>query len=62
VTVEFSGTLSPSPSFADELYAKLDPSLIEHGRVIFENVSPSLAAIARSAGVRVSSPVQPVGG
>lgn len=47
VTVDFSGVITASPSFADELFAKLDPALIENGDVIFEHVPPSVASIAR---------------
>lgn len=47
VTVDFSGVITASPSFADELFAKLDPGLIEGGEVVFEHVPPSVASIAR---------------
>jgi hypothetical protein len=47
VTVDFTGVLAASPSFADELFAKLDPALIDAGSVSFEHVPASLAAIAR---------------
>jgi hypothetical protein len=49
VIVDFAGVLTASPSFADEFFAKLDPALLEDGRVVFEHVSASLAAIARYA-------------
>jgi STAS-like domain of unknown function (DUF4325) len=47
VTVDFEGVLSASPSFADELFAKLNRELVDDGRVVFENVPASLVAIAR---------------
>lgn len=47
VTVDFGGVLTASPSFADELFAKLDSALVEDGQVVFENVPASVSAIAR---------------
>lgn len=47
VTVDFAGLLTVSPSFADELFAKLDPDLIESGEVVFEHVPAGVASIAR---------------
>jgi hypothetical protein len=45
--VDFEGVLTASPSFADELFAKMAPSLLDEGRVVFENMPPSISAIAR---------------
>ncbi len=47
VIVDFGGVVAASPSFADELFAKLDPSLTETGRVKFENLSPRLEPIVQ---------------
>ena len=45
--VDFTGVITASPSFADELFAKLDSALVADGRVTFANVPASVAAIAR---------------
>lgn len=47
VVIDFSGVVAASPSFADELFAKLDPSLTETGRVAFQHLSPRLEPIVR---------------
>lgn len=47
VTIDFAGVLAVSPSFADELFGKMDSGLLDDGSVVFVNVSGSLAAIAR---------------
>jgi hypothetical protein len=46
VVVDFARVLTLSPSFADELFAKLSPELVESGRVEFQNLSPATRAIA----------------
>jgi anti-anti-sigma regulatory factor len=46
VVVDFSRVLTMSPSFADELFAKLDSDLVETGRVDFQHLSPAVRAIA----------------
>jgi len=47
VIVDFEGILTVSPSFADELFAKLDPILRQSGRVEVRGMSPALESIAR---------------
>ena len=47
VVIDFDGVLTASPSFADELFAKLDSALVEDGQVVFENVPGSVSSIAR---------------
>jgi anti-anti-sigma regulatory factor len=47
VVLDFEGILTVSPSFADELFAKLDPALRNSGRVEVRGTSPGLDAIAR---------------
>ena len=46
VVVDFARVLSMSPSFADELFAKVDPELLGSGQVEFQHVSASIRAIA----------------
>jgi STAS-like domain of unknown function (DUF4325) len=46
VVVDFARVLTLSPSFADELFAKLPPELVGSGRVEFQNLSPATRAIA----------------
>lgn len=46
VTVDLTGIVAMSPSFGDELFAKLADE-IAAGRVRFENVAPSVASLAR---------------
>jgi hypothetical protein len=47
VVLDFEGILTVSPSFADELFAKLNPTLRGSGRVELRGTSPALDAIAR---------------
>jgi hypothetical protein len=47
IVVDFEGVEAVSPSFADELFAKLPRAAIESKQIRFENVGPSLMAIAR---------------
>lgn len=47
VMLDFEGVLTVSPSFADELFAKLNPTLREAGRVQLQHMSPALESIAR---------------
>jgi anti-anti-sigma regulatory factor len=47
VVVDFEGVITVSPSFADELFAKLDPTLRRSGRVEVRGMSPALSAIER---------------
>jgi len=47
IVVDFADVVVVSPSFADELFAKLDPALVASDRVRFENVAPGISAIAR---------------
>jgi anti-anti-sigma regulatory factor len=47
VIVDFEGVITASPSFADELFAKLDPMLRQSGRVEVRGMSPALESIAR---------------
>ena len=47
VVVDFEGVEAVSPSFADELFAKLPADLVDAGRVRFENVDSGLDALAR---------------
>lgn len=47
VIVDFEGIITVSPSFADELFAKLDPALRNSGRVEVRGMSPALESIAR---------------
>lgn len=47
VEVDFAGVTTASPSFADELFAKLPPELIAQGRIRFANVPASLDRLVR---------------
>jgi anti-anti-sigma regulatory factor len=47
VIVDFERVITVSPSFADELFAKLDPTLRQSGRVEVRGMSPALESIAR---------------
>ena len=47
VIVSFSGVEAISPSFADEIFAKLDQSLIDGGLIEFVDVDPRLQPIIR---------------
>jgi len=48
VQISLSGVETVSPSFADELFAKLDPQLLESGRVSFIDVHPDVDAITKT--------------
>lgn len=50
VVVDLAGIELVSPSFADELFAKLPPDLVADRRVRFANASEEIKALAR--GVR----------
>ena len=45
VVVDFDGVEAVSPSFADEIFAKLPSSLIDSGRVRFEHLDDDLKAL-----------------
>jgi hypothetical protein len=47
VTVDFDGVMVISPSFADELFAKLPRAAIESGRVRFVNLDEDHEALVR---------------
>jgi anti-anti-sigma regulatory factor len=47
VILDFEGILTISPSFADELFAKLDPALRHSGQVEVRGMSPALESIER---------------
>jgi STAS-like domain of unknown function (DUF4325) len=47
VVVDFEGVETMSPSFADELFAKLPRSLTDSGQVRFENLGDDLLALVR---------------
>jgi hypothetical protein len=47
VILDFEGILTVSPSFADELFAKLDPAFRQSGQVEVKGMSPALQSIAR---------------
>lgn len=47
VTIDLAGVETMSPSFADELFAKIDPALVEAGRVRFENLPSAVLPLAR---------------
>jgi hypothetical protein len=47
VILDFTGIITVSPSFADELFAKLDPELRHSGRVEPKGMGPALESIAR---------------
>jgi hypothetical protein len=46
VVLDFADVVVVSPSFADELFARLDPSLVSSGAVKFENVDDDVNEIA----------------
>ena len=46
VVLDFEGITTVSPSFADELFAKMDPSLLDQGTIRFEHLGAGIAAIA----------------
>ena len=45
--VDFEGVVAVSPSFADEIFAKLDRSLVDSGAISFINMPNSVAALGR---------------
>jgi hypothetical protein len=45
VVVDFGDVEAMSPSFADELFAKMRPELIESGKVRFERLDDDLTAL-----------------
>lgn len=47
VTIDLEGVEAISPSFADELFAKLPREALNSGRVRFEHLDPSDSALAR---------------
>lgn len=47
VVVSFEGVIAISPSFADELFAKVPEDAVEDGRVRFVDLDDDLLAIAR---------------
>ncbi len=47
VVLDFSGVLTVSPSFADELFAKLAPELRTPERIRLDGMSPALKSIQR---------------
>lgn len=47
VVVDFEGVIGISPSFADELFAKLPEGARREGRLRFVNLDEDLLAIAR---------------
>ncbi|MEX1140982.1 MAG: STAS-like domain-containing protein [Thermoleophilaceae bacterium] len=47
VTIDLEGVEAISPSFADELFAKLPREALSSGRVRFEHLDPSDSALAR---------------
>lgn len=49
VVVDFTGVAVISPSFADEVFAKLDRSLVEQGIIRFENLDEDLLEVATFA-------------
>jgi hypothetical protein len=46
VVLDFADVIVLSPSFADEVFARLDPSLVESGSVRFENLDDDLLEVA----------------
>jgi hypothetical protein len=46
VILDFANVVVVSPSFADEVFARLDPSLVESGSVRFENLDDDLLEVA----------------
>jgi hypothetical protein len=47
VVLDFEGISTVSPSFADELFAKMDPQLLDQHVVRFEHVATGIEAIAK---------------
>jgi hypothetical protein len=47
VVLDFDGVETMSPSFADELIAKLDPEALREGHVRLCNLPPSVKSLAR---------------
>jgi hypothetical protein len=47
IVVDFAGVEAMSPSFADELFAKLPADLVESGQVRFEHLDEDLTSLAR---------------
>jgi hypothetical protein len=47
VTIDFIDVETMSPSFADELFAKIDPNLFTTGSVRFENVPEAVEPLIR---------------
>jgi hypothetical protein len=47
VVVDLDGIQAMSPSFADELFAKLDPQLLSSGRVRIQHANSRFAALVR---------------
>jgi hypothetical protein len=47
VVVDFDGVEAMSPSFADEIFAKLPAELVESGAVRFENLDEDLLTLMR---------------
>jgi len=58
VVVDFTAVEAMSPSFADELFAKLDPELVESGSVQFEHLPEDHEPLTRfvAAGRRAPLP------
>ena len=46
VILDFSGVSVLSPSFADEVFARVDPDLVDAGLVRFENLENGLSEVA----------------
>lgn len=47
IVVDFDGVEALSPSFADEIFARVPVELIDSGRVRFENLAGDLLEVAR---------------
>ncbi|HUA10599.1 MAG TPA: STAS-like domain-containing protein [Solirubrobacteraceae bacterium] len=47
VVLDFEGVITVSPSFADELFAKLDPAVRRSGHLEVRGMSDALASLAR---------------
>lgn len=47
VVLDFTGVITVSPSFADELFAKLDPTVRQSGRLEIRGMGAGLRSIAR---------------
>jgi hypothetical protein len=52
VAISFAGVETVSPSFADELFAKIDQTLVSSGRVTFVDVDEDIEAIIRTVSGR----------